>query len=135
MSQTRRPHNLRELIDSGWKSRTVKQEMRDNSPFGLFAVSMKDVVRVHSSSGTTGSATVVGYTRGDLDLWATLIARSLASAGGSCDDILQVAYGYGLFTGGLGMHYGAEKLGAAALPKGAILRSPPRILPWRWGRP
>lgn len=110
------PDQLKTLEDLRRVPFLTKQEMRANSPFGLFAVPMKDVVRVHSSSGTTGSATVVGYTRGDLDLWATLIARSLASAGGSCDDILQVAYGYGLFTGGLGVHYGGEKIGAAVVP-------------------
>lgn len=94
----------------------TKQEMRDNYPYGLFAVPMDKVVRVHSSSGTTGNATVVGYTRNDLDLWATLMARTIAAAGGSEKDILQVAYGYGLFTGGLGAHYGGEKIGATVVP-------------------
>lgn len=93
-----------------------KQEMRDNYPYGLFAVPMSKVIRIHSSSGTTGNATVVGYTKNDIEVWAELCARSLASTGASEDDIVQVAYGYGLFTGGLGLHYGAEKLGATAIP-------------------
>ena len=94
----------------------TKQEMRDHYPYGLFAVPMSKVVRIHSSSGTTGNATVVGYTKNDVDLWATLMARTIAAAGGTENDIVQVAYGYGLFTGGLGAHYGAEKLGAATIP-------------------
>ena len=111
-----RPDQLRSLADLNRIPFLTKQEMRDASPYGLFAVPMKDVVRVHSSSGTTGNATVVGYTRQDIDLWATLMARTIASAGGSADDILQVAYGYGLFTGGLGAHYGGEKIGATVIP-------------------
>jgi len=110
------PDQLRSLADLQRIPFLTKQEMRDNSPYGLFAVPMRDVVRVHSSSGTTGHATVVGYTRSDIDLWATLMARTIASAGGSADDILQVAYGYGLFTGGLGAHYGGEKIGATVIP-------------------
>jgi phenylacetate-CoA ligase len=110
------PDQLRTLDDLRRVPFLTKQEMRDSSPYGLFAVPMRDVVRVHSSSGTTGSATVVGYTRNDLDLWSTLMARTIACAGGSADDILQVAYGYGLFTGGLGAHYGGEKLGATVIP-------------------
>ena len=110
------PDQLKTLDDLRRVPFLTKQEMRDNSPYGLFAVPMRDVVRVHASSGTTGSATVVGYTRGDLDLWASLIARSIASSGGSADDIIQVAYGYGLFTGGLGLHYGGEKIGATVIP-------------------
>ena len=93
-----------------------KQEMREAYPYSLFAVSMNKVVRLHSSSGTTGNATVVGYTKNDIDVWAEVCARSLAGFGATEDDIIQVAYGYGLFTGGLGIHYGAEKLGAAAIP-------------------
>ena len=111
-----RPDQLRSLADLNRIPFLTKQEMRDASPYGLFAVPMKDVVRVHSSSGTTGNATVVGYTRQDIDLWATLMARTIASAGGSADDVLQVAYGYGLFTGGLGAHYGGEKIGATVIP-------------------
>ncbi len=110
------PDQLKSLDDLRRVPFLTKQEMRDHSPYGLFAVPMKDVVRVHSSSGTTGNATVVGYTRNDIELWATLMARTLAAAGGSSDDVLQVAYGYGLFTGGLGVHYGGEKLGATVIP-------------------
>jgi phenylacetate-CoA ligase len=110
------PDQLHSLDDLRRIPFLTKQEMREHSPFGLFAVPMKEVVRVHSSSGTTGNATVVGYTKNDIDLWATLMARTIASAGGSSDDILQVAYGYGLFTGGLGAHYGGEKIGATVIP-------------------
>ena len=94
----------------------MKQDMRDNYPFGLFAVPMEKVVRIHSSSGTTGNATVVGYTKNDIEVWAEVMARTIVAAGGSEKDIIQVAYGYGLFTGGLGVHYGAEKLGATVIP-------------------
>jgi phenylacetate-CoA ligase len=110
------PDQVRSLDDLRRIPFLTKQEMRDNSPYGLFAVPMKDVVRVHSSSGTTGHATVVGYTRNDIELWSTLMARTIASAGGSAEDVLQVAYGYGLFTGGLGAHYGGEKIGATVIP-------------------
>ncbi|MGL4368342.1 MAG: phenylacetate--CoA ligase family protein [Spirochaetota bacterium] len=110
------PDQLKTLDDLRRIPFMTKQEMRNNYPYGLFAVPMKDVVRLHSSSGTTGNATVVGYTKNDIDLWATLMARTMACAGASADDIIQVAYGYGLFTGGLGAHYGAEKLGATAIP-------------------
>lgn len=95
---------------------TAKTDLRDHYPFGLFAVPMEQVVRIHASSGTTGKQTVVGYTRQDIDIWAELMARSLAAAGAQKTDIIQNAYGYGLFTGGLGVHYGAEKLGAAVIP-------------------
>ncbi len=94
----------------------MKQEMRDNYPFGLFTVPMSRVVRVHSSSGTTGNVTVTGYTKNDIDIFAELVARSLAAAGADENDIVQVAFGYGLFTGGLGLHYGAERLGALTVP-------------------
>ena len=94
----------------------TKQDMRDNYPFGLFAMPMDKVVRVHSSSGTTGNATVVGYTRKDVDIFAEVVARCLVAYGASENDVIQVAYGYGLFTGGLGLHYGAEKLGALTVP-------------------
>ena len=95
---------------------TVKDDLRLNYPFGLFARSMKDVVRLHSSSGTTGNPTVVGYTKNDIGMWANLIARQLYSTGARQDDIIQNSYGYGLFTGGLGLHYGGELLGAVVLP-------------------
>jgi phenylacetate-CoA ligase len=95
---------------------TTKQDLRDNYPYGMFAVPMRDVVRVHSSSGTTGKPTVVGYTKNDLDNWADLMARVHAMAGITKDDILQIAFGYGLFTGAFGHHYGAEKLGATVIP-------------------
>jgi phenylacetate-CoA ligase len=110
------PRQLKTLADLRRIPFLTKQEMRANAPYGLFAVPMKDVVRLHASSGTTGTATVVGYTRNDLDQWATLMARTIASAGGGSEDILQVAYGYGLFTGGLGAHYGGEKIGATVVP-------------------
>ena len=110
------PRQLKTLADLQRIPFLTKQEMRANAPYGLFAVPMKDVVRLHASSGTTGTATVVGYTRNDLDQWATLMARTIASAGGGSEDILQVAYGYGLFTGGLGAHYGGEKIGATVVP-------------------
>lgn len=95
---------------------TVKQDLRDNYPYGLFAVPLRDVVRVHSSSGTTGLATVVGYTKNDLKTWSNLVARILTGAGVTKDDVIQIAFGYGLFTGGFGLHYGAERLGASVIP-------------------
>jgi phenylacetate-CoA ligase len=95
---------------------TVKDDLRAAYPYDMFAVPMRDIVRLHASSGTTGQVTVVGYTAGDLDIWAGLIARAIAAAGGTPDDIVQNAYGYGLFTGGLGFHYGAERLGCATIP-------------------
>lgn len=95
---------------------TTKDDLRDTYPFGLFAVPQSEIVRVHASSGTTGKATVVGYTRHDIDVWAECVARAFTMAGLTKDDIIQVAYGYGLFTGGLGAHYGAENLGATVVP-------------------
>ncbi|TKB10758.1 phenylacetate--CoA ligase family protein [Desulforhopalus sp. IMCC35007] len=95
---------------------TLKQDLRDNYPYGLFAVPLRDVVRVHSSSGTTGMATVVGYSRKDIILWSNLVARILCGAGVTPDDVIQIAFGYGLFTGGFGLHYGAERLGASVIP-------------------
>jgi phenylacetate-CoA ligase len=95
---------------------TVKDDLRAAYPYGLFAAPMRDIVRVHSSSGTTGQITVVGYTQGDIDRWADLMARTFASAGVTPDDVVQVTYGYGLFTGGLGAHYGSERLGALTVP-------------------
>lgn len=95
---------------------TTKDDLRDNYPFGLFAVPQSEIVRIHASSGTTGKATVVGYTRKDIEVWQECVARVLAQAGVGRSDIIQVAYGYGLFTGGLGLHYGAENLGATVVP-------------------
>jgi len=95
---------------------TVKQDLRDNYPFGMFAVPREDVMRVHASSGTTGQPTVVGYTANDIDMWATVMARSIRASGTRPGDLVHVAYGYGLFTGGLGAHYGVEKLGCTAVP-------------------
>jgi len=95
---------------------TTKQDLRDNYPFGMFTVPMSEIVRVHASSGTTGKPTVVGYTRKDLNMWAEVVTRTLVMAGVHRNDIVQVAYGYGLFTGGLGMHYGTENLGATVIP-------------------
>jgi phenylacetate-CoA ligase len=95
---------------------TTKQDLRDNYPFGLFAVPQTDIVRFHASSGTTGKSTVVGYTHNDIQMWSEVVARSLTMAGVTSTDIIQVAYGYGLFTGGLGLHYGAEKVGASVIP-------------------
>ena len=95
---------------------TAKADLREHYPFGMFAVPRERVARIHASSGTTGKATVVGYTRNDVDTWATVMARSIRAAGGRAGDIVHVAYGYGLFTGGLGAHYGAEKLGCTVIP-------------------
>jgi phenylacetate-CoA ligase len=95
---------------------TKKLDLRDNYPFGLLTVPLKEVVRIHASSGTTGKPTTVGYTRADIGMWAEVMARSLAGAGTTDDDVVQVAYGYGLFTGGLGAHYGAELIGASVIP-------------------
>src|SRR5512137_347816 len=95
---------------------TTKDDLRDTYPFGLFAVPMERVVRIHASSGTTGKPTVVGYTRRDIDTWSELMARTLSCGGTTSGDIVHNAYGYGLFTGGLGAHYGAEKIGAAVIP-------------------
>jgi phenylacetate-CoA ligase len=95
---------------------TGKEELRQNYPFGMFAVPMQEIVRIHASSGTTGKPTVVGYTQHDIDTWALLIARSIRAAGGRSTDKIHIAYGYGLFTGGLGFHYGAERLGASVIP-------------------
>jgi len=97
---------------------TTKEDLRQNYPFGMFAVPMQDIVRVHASSGTTGKPTVVGYTREDIETWALLMARSIRAAGGRSSDKIHVAYGYGLFTGGLGAHYGGEWLGATVIPVG-----------------
>jgi phenylacetate-CoA ligase len=111
-----KPGDLKSLDDLQRLPFTYKDDLRDNYPFGLFAVPMREIVRIHASSGTTGKSTVVGYTSGDIQVWADLVARTIVAAGGTPDDIVHVSYGYGLFTGGLGLHYGAEKLGATALP-------------------
>ncbi len=110
------PNDLRSLADLGRLPFTTKKELREHYPFGMFAVPREQVVRIHASSGTTGKPTVVGYTRNDIDVWATVMARSIRAAGGRPGDIVHVAYGYGLFTGGLGAHYGAEKLGCTVIP-------------------
>ena len=110
------PSDLRSLEDLAKFPFTTKDDLRDAYPFGMFAVPQREVVRIHASSGTTGKPTVVGYTRNDIDTWATVVARSIRASGGGPDDKVHVAYGYGLFTGGLGAHYGAEKLGAMVIP-------------------
>ncbi|NTU69197.1 MAG: phenylacetate--CoA ligase [Chlorobiaceae bacterium] len=110
------PGDIRTVDDLKKLPFTTKQDLRDNYPFGLFAVPQQDVVRFHASSGTTGKSTVVGYTHNDIMMWAEVVARSLTMAGITKNDIVQVAYGYGLFTGGLGVHYGAEKVGASVIP-------------------
>jgi phenylacetate-CoA ligase len=111
-----KPEHIRTLRDLRHLPYTTKQDLRDNYPFGMFAVPMDQVVRIHASSGTTGKPTPVAYTQRDLETWAELMARTLAAAGASRGDIVHNAYGYGLFTGGLGFHYGAERLGAAVIP-------------------
>jgi phenylacetate-CoA ligase len=110
------PDDLRTLDDLARFPFTAKADLRANYPFGMFAVPREDVTRVHASSGTTGRPTVVGYTQADLDTWADVMARSIRAAGGLPGDIVHVAYGYGLFTGGLGAHYGAERLGCTVVP-------------------
>jgi phenylacetate-CoA ligase len=110
------PSDLKTLADISKFPFTTKADLRDNYPFGLFAVPREKVARVHASSGTTGKPTVVGYTLGDIDRWADLVARSIRAAGGRPGDIVHVAYGYGLFTGGLGAHYGAERAGCTVIP-------------------
>ena len=110
------PGDLKDFSDLARFPFTSKDDLRQNYPFGMFAVPMDEVVRIHASSGTTGEPTVVGYTRGDIDTWSRLMARSIRAAGGRARDKIHVAYGYGLFTGGLGAHYGGEYLGAAVIP-------------------
>ncbi len=111
-----KPADIKELADIQKLPFTTKEDLRKNYPFGLFAVPMDEVVRIHASSGTTGQPTVVGYTKADIKMWAGLMARSLCAAGASPKDTIHNAYGYGLFTGGLGAHYGAEALGATVVP-------------------
>jgi len=110
------PDDLRQLSDIAKFPFTSKKELRENYPFGMFAVPRERVARIHASSGTTGKPTVVGYTQQDIENWASLVARSIRAAGGKPGDVVHVAYGYGLFTGGLGAHYGAEKLGCTVIP-------------------
>jgi phenylacetate-CoA ligase len=112
------PDDLKDPGDLARFPFTTKEDLRQNYPFGMFAVPMQDIVRVHASSGTTGKPTVVGYTKQDIDTWALLMARSIRAAGGRSTDKIHVAYGYGLFTGGLGAHYGGEWLGATVIPVG-----------------
>lgn len=111
-----KPEDIKSISDLSRLPFTVKDDLRDNYPYDAFAVPMRDIVRIHASSGTTGKPTVVGYTKADLETWAEVMARTFSAAGVREDSIVQVAYGYGLFTGGLGAHYGAEKLGASVIP-------------------
>ena len=110
------PGDIKDIDDLNKLPFTTKQDLRDHYPYGLFAVPMEEVVRVHASSGTTGRPTVVGYTKNDIDIWGDAVARALTSYGVTKKDIVQVAYGYGLFTGGFGLHYGCERLGATVVP-------------------
>ena len=107
---------IKALSDIQYIPYTTKTDFRDNYPFGMFATPLKNVTRLHASSGTTGKPTVVGYTKNDLDMWSDCVARLVTAAGATDEDIVQIAFGYGLFTGGMGLHYGAEKLGATAIP-------------------
>ncbi|NLG93031.1 MAG: phenylacetate--CoA ligase, partial [Clostridiales bacterium] len=110
------PGDIRSIDDIRKLPLTYKTDLRDTYPFGMFAVPKEELVRVHASSGTTGKQTVVGYTKGDIDVWARCAARCITAAGGTKSDYIHISYGYGLFTGGMGIHYGAEKLGATAIP-------------------
>lgn len=110
------PEELKTLADLAKFPFTTKQDLRDTYPFGMFAVPREQLVRIHGSSGTTGKPTVVGYTKGDIDVWANLVARCIRASGGRPGDMVHIAYGYGLFTGGLGAHYGAERLGCTVVP-------------------
>jgi len=110
------PDELRSLDDLRKLPFTVKNDLRDNYPYGLFAVPLREVVRVHASSGTTGMATVVGYTRNDIKTWSNLVARILTAGGITADDVIQISFNYGLFTGAFGLHYGAERVGASVIP-------------------
>ena len=110
------PENITSLEDLRKLPFTIKKDLRDHYPYGLFAADMKDIVRIHASSGTSGKPTTVAYTQNDIDNWADIVARAVAIAGGEPEGIFQNAYGYGLFTGGLGLHYGAERLGMATVP-------------------
>ncbi|MCA1059886.1 AMP-binding protein [Rossellomorea aquimaris] len=111
-----KPEDIKSLSDLKLLPLTIKKDLRDHYPFGLFAVKREEMVRVHASSGTSGKPTVVGYTQNDVDMWGGIVARAIAMAGGKPGDVLHNAYGYGLFTGGLGLHYGSEKLGMITVP-------------------
>jgi phenylacetate-CoA ligase len=110
------PEDIKSMEDLSKLPFTTKQDLRDNYPYGLFATPMSEIVRLHASSGTTGKPTVVGYTRNDITTWSEVMARTLAAAGADKQSFIQIAYGYGLFTGGLGVHYGAERIGASVIP-------------------
>jgi phenylacetate-CoA ligase len=110
------PQDVKSLSDLAQLPFTTKEDLRLNYPYGMFAVPLREVVRIHSSSGTTGKPTVVGYTRHDLNTWSELVARFLTAAGVTEDDIVHIAFGYGLFTGAFGLHYGAERIGASVIP-------------------
>lgn len=110
------PENINSVDDIVKLPFTIKNDLRDTYPFGMFAVPMSEIVRLHASSGTTGKPTVVGYTRNDISTWSEVMARTLTCAGADRNDFIQIAYGYGLFTGGLGLHYGGEKIGASVIP-------------------
>lgn len=110
------PDDIQEIGDIVKLPFTTKQDLRDNYPFGMFSAPMSQMVRIHASSGTTGKPTIVGYTRRDIEIWSEMVARCLKAMGAGKDDIFTGAYGYGLFTGGLGLHYGVENLGATVIP-------------------
>src|SRR5512136_2378018 len=112
------PEDIRSLDDLAKLPFTTKEDLRNNYPYGMFAVPLREVVRIHSSSGTTGKPTVVGYTKNDIRMWSNLVARFLTAAGVTHDDVVQIAFGYGLFTGAFGLHYGAEAIGASVIPMG-----------------
>ncbi len=111
-----KPSDIKGIEDISKLPFTTKKDLRDGYPFGMFSAEMKDIVRLHASSGTTGKLTVAGYTQHDIDAWSECVARALVATGASKESVVQVAYGYGMFTGGLGLHYGAEKLGSAVIP-------------------
>ncbi|MFA6666672.1 MAG: phenylacetate--CoA ligase, partial [Armatimonadota bacterium] len=110
------PDDIRSAADINLLPFTTKEDLAESYPFGMFAAPMEDIVRIHSSSGTTGKPKVAGYTKSDIEVWAEVMARTLSAAGGGRKELIQNAYGYGLFTGGLGAHYGAEKIGATVIP-------------------
>ena len=111
-----KPEDIRSVDDLSKLPFTTKQDLRDNYPYGMFAVPQSEVAEIHASSGTTGKQTVVGYTAKDLQTWGEIAARAIVAAGGSREDYLHISYGYGLFTGGLGLHYGGQKMGASVIP-------------------